>query len=84
MNIRLVSTLTPEDESLMAPALLKALSGILDMLPIAYAIRVNTSDSSAVYECAQLVGHKVLSEADTFGLEPPSVAPSFESAEFDS
>jgi len=65
MNIRLVSTLTPEDENLMAPALLKALSAILDMMPIAYMIRMNTSDAS-VFECTQLVGRKAVPLLDDF------------------
>jgi hypothetical protein len=49
MNIRFTSSLTPEDENLVAPALLKALSSILDLLPIAYVIRIDTTDSK-VYE----------------------------------
>ncbi len=44
MRIELASTLTQEDEDRLAPALLKALSGLLDMLPIAYMIRVETTD----------------------------------------
>jgi len=49
MNIRFTSSLTPEDENAIAPALLKALAGILDLLPIAYAIRIDTSDSNAYH-----------------------------------
>ena len=49
MNIRFTSSLTPEDENMLAPALLKALSSILDVLPIAYAIRIDTSDAQ-VYQ----------------------------------
>jgi hypothetical protein len=45
VNIRFTSSLTPEDENLFAPALLKALSSILDLLPIAYNIRIETTDS---------------------------------------
>ena len=44
MHIEFTSTLTQEDENRLAPAVLKALSGILDMLPIAYMIRVETTD----------------------------------------
>jgi hypothetical protein len=44
VRIELASTLTQEDEDRLAPALLKALSGLLDMLPIAYMIRVETTD----------------------------------------
>jgi hypothetical protein len=45
MNIRLTSSLTPEDENAIAPALLAAMSKLLDMLPIAYALRIETSDA---------------------------------------
>ncbi|HKV98473.1 MAG TPA: hypothetical protein VJN96_01555 [Vicinamibacterales bacterium] len=45
MNIRFTSTLTPEDENTVAPALLRALSSILDLIPIAYVIRIDTSDA---------------------------------------
>ena len=45
MNIRFTSSLTPEDENLIAPAVLRALSAILAVLPIAYNIRIDTSDS---------------------------------------
>ncbi len=45
MNIRFTSSLTPDDENTLAPALLTALGAILDLLPIAYAIRIETADS---------------------------------------
>ena len=44
MRIEITSTLTQDDENRMAAAVLKALSGLLDMLPIAYMIRVETTD----------------------------------------
>ena len=47
MNIRFTSSLTPEDENVLAPAVLRALSGILDLLPIAYMIRIDTSDAQS-------------------------------------
>jgi hypothetical protein len=49
MNIRFTSSLTPEDENVLAPALLKAIGGILDLLPITYVIRIDTSDAQ-VYQ----------------------------------
>lgn len=49
VNIRFTSSLTPEDENVVAPAVLKALAGILDLLPIAYMIRIDTSDAQ-VYQ----------------------------------
>ena len=49
VNIRFTSTLTSEDENSVAPSLLKAITSILDLLPIAYMIRIDTSDSQ-VYQ----------------------------------
>jgi hypothetical protein len=49
MNIRFTSSLTPDDENALAPALLVVLSNLLDLLPIAYAIRIDTTDSQ-VYQ----------------------------------
>ena len=42
MEIRFVSSLTTEDENSFAPALLKAVSAVLDQLPIAYTVRIET------------------------------------------
>jgi hypothetical protein len=49
LNIRFTSSLTPEDENTLAPALLKAVTSILDSFPIAYAIRIDTADAQ-VYQ----------------------------------
>ena len=49
MNIKFTSTLTSEDENRVAPALLAALGCLLNTLPIAYRIRIDTVDSQ-VYE----------------------------------
>ena len=43
MNIRFVSTLTADDENQIAPGLMKAISSLLDRLPIAYTIRIETT-----------------------------------------
>jgi hypothetical protein len=45
MDIRFVSSLTADDENLYAPALLKAIGALLDQLPIAYTLRIETSGS---------------------------------------
>jgi hypothetical protein len=42
MEIRFISTLTAEDEGQMAPALMHAVTAILDALPIAYTLRIET------------------------------------------
>lgn len=43
MEIRFISSLTADDENLFAPALLKAIGALLDPLPIAYTIRIETT-----------------------------------------
>ena len=43
MEIRFISSLTAEDENAFAPALLKAVGAILDQMPIAYTIRIETT-----------------------------------------
>lgn len=53
MNIRFTSSLTPEDENAIAPALLVALSNLLDLLPIAYMIRIDTSDAKSYQHAGQ-------------------------------
>lgn len=42
MNIRFISTLTAEDESQLAPALLRAVTALLETMPIAYTLRIET------------------------------------------
>ena len=49
MDIRFVSSLTSEDENQFAPALLKAVAALLDQLPIAYTLRIETT-ASQVYQ----------------------------------
>lgn len=44
MEIRLVSSLNPDDEFRLAPAVLEALGVFLNQLPIAYTLRVETAD----------------------------------------
>jgi hypothetical protein len=45
VNIRFTSSLTPADENTLALAVLKALTSLLDVLPIAYMLRIDTTDS---------------------------------------
>ena len=61
VDIRFTSTLTPEDENIMAPAVLKALVAILDLLPIAYMIRIDTVDAQ-VYQHSGPSGQLMQSE----------------------
>ncbi len=47
MDIRFISSLTPEDENRIAPALLSAVSSVLDRMPIAYTLRFETVSGRA-------------------------------------
>ncbi len=47
MEIEFVSSLTSDDEDRLAPALLAALTSLLDCLPIAYSMRVKTTGGRA-------------------------------------
>jgi len=48
MDIRLVSSLTPEDETRLAPALLAGLTALLDQLPIRYSVRLETNSGKTL------------------------------------
>jgi hypothetical protein len=50
VNIRFTSSLTSDDENLIAPVLLKAIGSLLDLLPIAYAIRIDTADGHVYHQ----------------------------------
>lgn len=73
MNIRFTSSLTAEDENVLAPAVLAALSSILDLLPIAYMIRIDTSDSQVYQHC----GPERIGQATGDQIRPtaPAIAP---------
>jgi hypothetical protein len=43
MEIRFVSTLSPEEESAVAVSLLRAVTAFLDRIPIAYSLRIETA-----------------------------------------
>lgn len=43
MDIRFVSSLTIDDENRIAPALLAAITQLLDLIPLVYAIRIETT-----------------------------------------
>ena len=71
MNIRFTSSLTDHDENAIAPALLKAVVSILDTLPIAYVIRIDTSDSQVYQHARPLDGSEPPnSHRETHGSRP--------------
>ena len=49
MNIRLVSSLTPDDEMRLAEGLLLAFTGLLDRFPIAYTLHIEAGDSLVLH-----------------------------------
>jgi hypothetical protein len=44
VRIQFTSTLTPEDENRVAPAILSSVARLLELLPIAYSLQIQTSD----------------------------------------
>ena len=66
MDIRFISTLTAEDEETFAPALLQAIGSILDRLPIAYTVRIETTGARTFQHTHPVFGRvaDVLSDAD--------------------
>lgn len=48
MEIHLVSSMTSDDESRLAPAMLTAIGRILDRLPISYSVRIETAAGNEI------------------------------------
>ena len=67
MNIRFVSTLTAEDEANFAPALLRAVGSLLDTLPIAYTVRIETTGAEVFQH-----SHPAMTTDTTGVLAPPA------------
>jgi hypothetical protein len=51
MDIRFVSSLTPEDESRLAAAILSAARALLQQFELPYTIRIETSDGRLMHHC---------------------------------
>jgi hypothetical protein len=56
MEIRFISSVTPEDENVYAPTVLKAVTAILDQLPIAYTLRIETAGAQVFHHTHPSVG----------------------------
>lgn len=56
MEIRFISTLTPDDEENFAPALLRAAAALLDQTGIAYTLRVETTSEKVFQHNHPAVG----------------------------
>jgi hypothetical protein len=66
MDIRFVSSLTSEDEKLFAPALLKAVAALLDQLPIAYTVRIETTGAEVFQHAHAAVSVEESGKPDVF------------------
>lgn len=74
MDIRFTSTLTPEDENAVAAGILKAFAGILDLLPIAYTIRIDTSDARVYQHSSANLPHGLNADRGSETIGTPSAA----------
>ena len=63
MDIRFISTLTADDEESFAPSLLQAIGSILDRLPIAYTVRIETTGARIFQHTHPALGRSVPSVA---------------------
>jgi hypothetical protein len=48
MEIHLVSSLTSDDESRLAPSMLAAIGRVLERLPVSYSLRIETAGGNAI------------------------------------
>jgi hypothetical protein len=71
VNIRFISTLTADDENQFAPGLLKAISALLDRLPIAYTVRIETTGAQVFQH-----SHPSFEGSNYTGDGPPVFEPS--------
>jgi hypothetical protein len=69
MDIRFISSLTPDDENRIAPALLAAAASVLDRLPIAYTLRFDTSSGLSFHH-----GHSPEGAVDQSDAIPDAVS----------
>lgn len=57
MEIHVVSSLTPDDESRLAPKMLAAIGGVLDGLPVSYSVRIETAIGTAIHRSHRPARH---------------------------
>jgi hypothetical protein len=75
MEIRFISSLTPEDENAFAPAVLKAVVALLDQLPIAYTLRIETSGSQVLQHAHPAIGETPAPFRTEFPIKPAVLNP---------
>ena len=73
MEIRFISSLTAEDENMFAPALLKAVGTLLDQLPIAYTMRIETTGAQ-VFQHSHALSERVPETQRSFGTNGSKLA----------
>jgi hypothetical protein len=74
MEIRFISSLTAEDENMFAPALLKAVGALLDQLPIAYTMRIETTGAQ-VFQHSHAISEPDKADAHSqFGMNGTKLA----------
>jgi hypothetical protein len=68
MEIRFISSLTADDENMFAPALLKAVGTLLDQLPIAYTLRIETTGAQVFQHTHAMSEQPVQETPKSFGV----------------
>lgn len=51
MDIRLISSLTPEDECRIAETVCAVVGALLDQFSVIYTLRIETSDGQLLHRC---------------------------------
>lgn len=74
MEIRFISSLTAEDENAFAPALLKAVGALLDQLPIAYTMRIETTGAQVFQHTHAMNDEPKAEPAKAFGVNGSKLA----------
>ena len=74
MEIRFISSLTAEDENMFAPALLKAVGALLDSLPIAYTVRIETTGAQVFQHSHASTEHDKVEAHSPFGTNGTKLA----------
>ena len=74
MEIRFISSLTAEDENAFAPALLKAVGALLDQLPIAYTMRIETTGAQVFQHTHAMNDEPKAEPAKVFGVNGSKLA----------
>jgi hypothetical protein len=74
MEIRFISSLTAEDENMFAPALLKAVGTLLDQLPIAYTMRIETTGAQVFQHSHAITEQPKTEPQKAFGVNGSKLA----------